>query len=67
MSNQSSVCRMIVDLKSVIANQVFLAIQGDLYQGNVSESKQREILDKIQSTVGTNLDGLVDRVIKVVD
>ena len=67
MSNQSSVCRMIVDLKSIIANQVFLAIQGDLYQGNVSESKQREILDKIQSTVGTNLDGLVDRVIKVVD
>jgi len=58
---------MIVDLKSIIANQVFLAIQGDLYQGNVSESKQREILDKIQSTVGTNLDGLVDRVIKVVD
>jgi len=67
MSNQGSVCRMILDLKSIIANQVFLSIQGDLYQGNVSESRQREILDKIQSTVGTNLDGLVDRVIKVVD
>lgn len=67
MSNQGSVCRMILDLKGVIANQVFMSIQGDLYQGNVDEAKQREILDKIQRTVNTNLDGLVDRVIKVVD
>lgn len=67
MSNQGSVCRMILDLKGVIANQVFMSIQGDLYQGNVGEAKQREILDKIQRTVNTNLDGLVDRVIKVVD
>ncbi len=67
MSNQGSVCRMILDLKGVIANQVFMSIQGDLYQGNVTEAKQREILDKIQRTVNTNLDGLVDRVIKVVD
>lgn len=67
MSNQASVCRMILDLKSVISNQVFVAIQGDLYQGNLTEGKQREILDKIQNTVNTNLDGLVDRVIKVVD
>ena len=67
MSNQGSVCRMILDLKDVIANQVFMSIQGDLYQGNVGEAKQREILDKIQRTVNTNLDGLVDRVIKVVD
>ena len=58
---------MILDLKGVIANQVFMSIQGDLYQGNVDEAKQREILDKIQRTVNTNLDGLVDRVIKVVD
>tara|TARA_Y100000592_G_scaffold100054_1_gene178397 strand:+ start:955 stop:1131 length:177 start_codon:yes stop_codon:yes gene_type:complete len=58
---------MILDLKGVIANQVFMSIQGDLYQGNVTEAKQREILDKIQRTVNTNLDGLVDRVIKVVD
>ena len=67
MSNQGSVCRMILDLKGVIANQVFMSIQGDLYQGNVTEAKQREILDKIQRTVDTSLDGLVDRVIKVVD
>ena len=67
MSNQGSVCRMILDLKGIIANQVFMSIQGDLYQVNVNEAKQREILDKIQATVSTNLDGLVDRVIKVVD
>lgn len=67
MSNQGSVCRMILDLKGVIANQVFMSIQGDLYQVNVNEAKQREILDKIQATVSSNLDGLVDRVIKVVD
>jgi hypothetical protein len=67
MSNQGSVCRMILDLKGVITNQVFMSIQGDLYQVNVGEAKQREILDKIQATVSSNLDGLVDRVIKVVD
>ena len=67
MSNQGSVCRMILDLKGVIANQVFVAIQGNLYQGNLNEETQREILQKIQSTVDSNLDGLVDRVIKVVD
>ncbi len=67
MSNQGSVCRMILDLKGVIANQVFVAIQGNLYQGNLNEATQREILQKIQSTVDSNLDGLVDRVIKVVD
>jgi len=58
---------MILDLKGVIANQVFVAIQGNLYQGNLNEETQREILQKIQSTVDSNLDGLVDRVIKVVD
>ena len=67
MSKQGSVCRMILDLKSVIANQVFVTIQGDLYQGNIDEGKQREILNRIQATVDKNLDGLVDRVIKVVD
>jgi len=58
---------MILDLKDVITNQVFMTIQGDLYQGNISEAQQKEILNKIQATVGNNLDGLVDRVIKVVD
>lgn len=67
MSNQASVCRMILDLKGIIANQVFTTIQGDLYQGNISEARQRDILERIQATVDTNLDGLVDRVIKVVD
>jgi len=67
MSNQGSVCRMILDLKSVIANQVFMTIQGDLYRGNINEAQQQEILNRIQTTVNNNLDGLVDRVIKVVD
>ena len=45
MSNQGSFCRMILDLKGVITNQVFMSIQGDLYQVNVGEAKQREIFE----------------------
>jgi hypothetical protein len=58
---------MILDLKSVVTNQVFMAIQSDLFQANIEEAQQREIMNKIQATINTSMDGLVDRVIKVVD
>lgn len=67
MSNQGSVCRMIIDSGEVIANQVFSSIQSKLSENNVSQSEQQAILESIKASVSKNVDNLVDRVIKVVD
>lgn len=67
MSNQGSVCRMIMDTRDVLSNDIFIAIQRNLIENNVDTGHQKVILDNIKNAVAKNIDGLVDRVIKVVD
>ena len=67
MSKQATICRLLLDYKEVITNQIFTSIQPRLINSNVNQEDQKAILADLKITVDKNFETLVDNVIKTVD
>jgi hypothetical protein len=67
MSKQQSVCRLILDFREILTNQVFSAIQQELTDNKMNKSDQKSVLENVRATVDKSFNTIVDNVIKVID
>ena len=64
MSNQSKVCRLILDFSDIITNQVFTQIQPSLINKDFSDAETQVVYENIGTTVSQNVRTLIDNVVK---
>jgi len=65
MANQSTVCRNIIDAKDVIKTQVLATLSETLLASNtITEDEYKELSNRVSSCVDTQMESLVDRVLR---
>lgn len=64
MSNQSKVCRLILDFSDVITNQVFTELRSNLNTKGLTDEESSAVYSTINNTVSSNIRALIDNVVK---
>tara|TARA_B100001250_G_C19297973_1_gene570526 strand:- start:109 stop:315 length:207 start_codon:yes stop_codon:yes gene_type:complete len=64
MSNQSKVCRLILDFSDIITNQVFTELQAKLNEKGFTSEESSEVYASVGRTVSANVRTLIDNVVR---
>lgn len=67
MSNQSQICRLVLDFSDIITNQVFTAMQSKLTEKGFSKEESSEMYSAVNRTVSANIRTLIDNIVKTYD
>ena len=64
MSNQSKICRLVLDFSDIITNQVFTEMQPKLTEKGFSKEESSEVYASVGRTVSANIRTLIDNIVK---
>tara|TARA_B100000131_G_scaffold302307_1_gene325305 strand:+ start:476 stop:682 length:207 start_codon:yes stop_codon:yes gene_type:complete len=64
MSNQSKVCRLVLDFSDIITNQVFAELQPKLTEKGFTNEESSEVYASVGRTVSANVRTLIDNIVK---
>ncbi len=64
MSNQSSVCRLVLDFSDIMTNQIYTNVQQTLSEKGFTDAECSRFFENIKTTVNKNTRLLIDNIVR---